>query len=514
MATTITSESVKQITYLAGRVESTPHHRGRDPPRRPGPRRRAGPTRTTSLRSSNGKCPPGTRPGRDLRIKAAGFAARKTIEDFDWDAQPAIRQQVGALASGGFLTEARNVVLLGPPGTGKTHLATALGIVAARHGHRVLFATATDWVTRLTDAHRQGRLPAELGRLRRYGLIIVDEVGYLPFEQDAANLFFQLVSSSLRTRVADPHLEPAVLRLGRRLRRPSRRRRDDRPHRPPRRRPHPERRLLPAPRTRHRQPPQHQNPRTGKLETTTGGPIFGRRIGLKFERRRHESPGIPQWWCPGTADVASVAQMVDKLPPVASVEDWSGMCAAQKFRLNLGSTRNMARTQVEPDFSRAATPARRGCHSSPYAGTVRIDIVTIFPEFFSVLDVSLLGKARQAGLLELGVHDLRDFTHDRHRTVDDTPYGGGAGMVMKPEPWGEAFDSILGCGPTQAPTIRASSRHPAGERVQPGDRTRTVPAPAAPGLRMRALRGNRPARHRLRGDARRRCARSASATTC
>ena len=75
---------------------------------------------------------------------------------------------------------------------------------------------------------------------------------------------------------------------------------------------------------------------------------------------------------------------------------------------------------------------------------MRIDIVSIFPEFFSVLDISLLGKARQQGLLDVVVHDLRDFTHDRHRTVDDTPYGGGAGMVMKPEPWGEALDHVLG----------------------------------------------------------------------
>lgn len=74
---------------------------------------------------------------------------------------------------------------------------------------------------------------------------------------------------------------------------------------------------------------------------------------------------------------------------------------------------------------------------------MRVDIVTIFPEFFGVLDVSLLGKARQAGLIDVRVHDLRDATHDRHRTVDDTPYGGGAGMVMKPEPWGELLDSIV-----------------------------------------------------------------------
>jgi tRNA (guanine37-N1)-methyltransferase len=73
---------------------------------------------------------------------------------------------------------------------------------------------------------------------------------------------------------------------------------------------------------------------------------------------------------------------------------------------------------------------------------VRFDIVTIFPEFFEVLDISLLGKARANGVVEYSIHDLRDFTTDKHRTVDDTPYGGGAGMVMKPEPWGEAIDTV------------------------------------------------------------------------
>lgn len=74
---------------------------------------------------------------------------------------------------------------------------------------------------------------------------------------------------------------------------------------------------------------------------------------------------------------------------------------------------------------------------------MRVDLVTIFPDYFAALDVSLSGKARAAGLLEFGVHDLRDHTTDRHRTVDDTPYGGGAGMVMKPEPWGLALDALM-----------------------------------------------------------------------
>ena len=74
---------------------------------------------------------------------------------------------------------------------------------------------------------------------------------------------------------------------------------------------------------------------------------------------------------------------------------------------------------------------------------MRIDVVSIFPDYLAPLDLSLIGKAREDGLLDLAVHDLRDFTHDRHRTVDDTPYGGGAGMVMKAQPWSEALDHVL-----------------------------------------------------------------------
>jgi tRNA (guanine37-N1)-methyltransferase len=91
---------------------------------------------------------------------------------------------------------------------------------------------------------------------------------------------------------------------------------------------------------------------------------------------------------------------------------------------------------------------------------MRVDIVTIFPEYFSPLDLSLIGRARAGGLLEVALHDLRNWTHDVHRTVDDTPYGGGPGMVMRPEPWGEALDAVTG----SADLARLIVPTPAGER--------------------------------------------------
>lgn len=106
---------------------------------------------------------------------------------------------------------------------------------------------------------------------------------------------------------------------------------------------------------------------------------------------------------------------------------------------------------------------------------MRYDVVTIFPEYLEPLKLSLLGKAREKGLVDLHLHDLRGYTFDRHRTVDDTPYGGGAGMVMKPEPWGLALDEVLAASPLKTATEDSA------EGADPAADTRPlliVPSPA------------------------------------
>ena len=197
--------------------------------------------------------------GAQLRIRAAGMPAIKTIEDFDFEHHPGTRTPIHALASGAYLAEHRNVVLLGPPGTGKTHLATALGVAAARQGHRVLFA----------HRHRLGRPPQRSPRPRpaasgtdpptplRTGHRRRSRIPTLRTRRSEPVLPTRLLQ--VRARLADPDLQPALQLLGRCLRRPSRRRRDDRPHRPPRRRHRPQRHLLPPTQPRHRHPAQHQS---------------------------------------------------------------------------------------------------------------------------------------------------------------------------------------------------------------------------------------------------------------
>jgi len=104
---------------------------------------------------------------------------------------------------------------------------------------------------------------------------------------------------------------------------------------------------------------------------------------------------------------------------------------------------------------------------------MKIDIVSVFPEYFEVLNLSLLGKAQAKGLVEVTAHNLRDWTHDVHHSVDDTPVGGGAGMVMKPEVWGECLDELLHLEPATitAETDEVDDEAPSSKPQPSADRT-------------------------------------------
>lgn len=131
-----------------------------------------------------------------LNLQFARFPYQKRLEQFDFTAQPSIdRRLIDELATGRFLTEGRNVVLLGPPGVGKSHLAIALGVITAEMGQRVTFTTAADMARRLSKAVAENRLHRELNTLKQPTLLIIDEMGYLSLDAAQASLIFQVICS-------------------------------------------------------------------------------------------------------------------------------------------------------------------------------------------------------------------------------------------------------------------------------------------------------------------------------
>jgi DNA replication protein DnaC len=132
----------------------------------------------------------------ERRIRAAHFPSHnKTLENFDFSFQTSVKKQVMLqLASLRFIELKHNVIFQGPPGTGKTHLSIALGLRACQAGYNVLFLSAVEMVTQLLEAQERGTLRQILNRLAKPDLLLVDEVGYIPFARTAANLFFQVVS--------------------------------------------------------------------------------------------------------------------------------------------------------------------------------------------------------------------------------------------------------------------------------------------------------------------------------
>jgi DNA replication protein DnaC len=131
-----------------------------------------------------------------LNLQFARFPYLKRLDAFDFAAQPTVDPRlIDELATGRFLAEGRNIVFLGPPGVGKTHLAIALGLATCEMGHRVTFTTAIDMARRLTKAMAENRLSRELNALKQPKLLIIDEVGYLSLDAAQASLLFQVISS-------------------------------------------------------------------------------------------------------------------------------------------------------------------------------------------------------------------------------------------------------------------------------------------------------------------------------
>jgi DNA replication protein DnaC len=130
-----------------------------------------------------------------MRTHLARFPFVKTLESFDWSYQPSLdKKQLQTLATCRFVETGENVILLGPPGVGKTHLAVGLGLKAIQHGYRVLFATAAALIATLTKAVSENRLEEKLKVYTVLRLLVIDEIGYLPIDRQGANLFFQLIS--------------------------------------------------------------------------------------------------------------------------------------------------------------------------------------------------------------------------------------------------------------------------------------------------------------------------------